>query len=53
MSDCKFRPTERIGLYAMVIFILLGSCQNNFSDEEKRDLYNRLDRIEQKLDDRD
>jgi hypothetical protein len=52
MSDnceCKFKPTERIGLYFMVFWIFLNcrSC-DTFSKLQKVEV--KIDSIEQKLD---
>ena len=43
MSECKYRPTERIGLYILVILILMHSCG---LDTTLKHIKEKIDRLE-------
>ena len=48
MEECKYKPTERMGLYILVILILFQTCSLEDKIRDKhRDISSRLDKIEQ------
>jgi len=46
-NECKYRPTERVGLYILIIMILMHSCGIGATVKHIKDKIDRLEIIVQ------
>lgn len=46
ITNCGYKPTERLGLYIMIIFILLNTCD---IDTNQKAVIKKLEKIEKRI----